>query len=49
MEIAKSRFIINNGTVQDWNENVSVYNEKGTKRQPVIDDKQVICTDGIIK
>lgn len=38
-----------NGTVKDWNENVSVYKEKGTKSQPVIDNNQVICTDGIIK
>lgn len=38
-----------NGTVKDWNENVSVYKEEGTKSQPVIDNNQVICTDGIIK
>lgn len=46
----KSEFEIHyNGTVQDWNENVSVYKQGWIKQHPVIDDNQVICTDGIIK
>ncbi|TWP21330.1 leucine-rich repeat domain-containing protein, partial [TM7 phylum sp. oral taxon 352] len=39
-----------NGTVQDWNDNVSVYKADGElKIRPVILYNQVICTDGIIK
>lgn len=39
-----------NGTVQDWNDNVSVYKADGElKIRPFILYNQVICTDGIIK